>query len=615
MPVKTAAIDAIAARFAARGGQPGLAYGVVAGGELVHSGGCGERWTGGPVPDADTAFRIASMTKSFTATMVLVLRDRGALRLTDAAESYVPELRGVRPVSPDCPPITIRHLLTMTAGFPTDDPWGDRQQSLDPAVFGRLLASGGVRCAWAPGTVFEYSNLGYAVLGRVIEAVTGESYARAISRHVLAPLRMRRTGFEASDFDPQTLARGYRRDSWSWLELEPDAYGAFAPMGGIFSCVADLARWVAGFTAAFPSRGPETGGPETGGPGTGSTADPGDPAGAIDPVHPLSRASRREMQFSQAAITSGGDGVVLKQTGPLSISYGFGLFAEDDATYGTIVQHSGGYPGYGSQMRWHPATGIGAIVLGNGTYANAGALAAELLAAALDAREEAAASREEIRLHGPVPAPGGPWPETLTARSRIDALLQSWDDAAARAIFSPNIDLDRPLAQRQADIVRLRERIGQFRADPARPPECDSPAHCRWWLTGQHGTVAVQIKLAPLQQALVQQLIVPLPPAPGSALHEVLGLLVGSLGSSAVDWPEGLEAADGLDTAEILRRLRLAAAWAGPCQLDCYLAGNGATTATVLLTGPSGNAELTAEIGESGRALTRLTISLCTSLA
>jgi CubicO group peptidase (beta-lactamase class C family) len=589
LAIEAAALDAIAARFAARGGQPGLSYGVVAGGRLVHSGGCGERWTGGPVPDAGTVFRIASMTKSFTATMVLLLRDRGALQLTDAADGYVPELRGVRLVSPDCPAITIRHLLTMTAGFSTDDPWGDRQQGLDPAVFGQLLAGGGVRCAWAPGTVFEYSNLGYAILGRVIEAVTGQDYATAISEHILGPLGMTQTAFEASDFDPESLARGYRQDSGSWLELEPDGYGAFAPMGGIFSCVADLARWVAGFAAAFP------------------------PGGAIDRAHPLSRASRREMQLGQAAITGGGDGVVLRQTGPLSISYGFGLFAEDDAAFGTIVQHSGGYPGYGSQMRWHPATGAGTIVLANGTYAHAGALAADLLTAVLAAHQKAAADRAEIRLHGPVPAPGGPWPETLAARSRVDALLQDWDDAAARAIFSPNVDLDQPLAQRQADIARLRERIGQFGPDSARPPEFESPAHCRWWLTGEHGTVAVQIKLAPLQQALVQQLIIPVPPAAGSALHNVLDLLVGALGSDVTEWPAGLEAADGLDTGAALRRLRLAAAWAGPCQLACYLAGNGSTTATVFLSGQSGSAELTAEIAEPGRALTRLTIALCSS--
>jgi hypothetical protein len=209
-----------------------------------------------------------------------------------------------------------------------------------------------------------------------------------------------------------------------------------------------------------------------------------------------------------------------------------------------------------------------------------------------------------------VPAPGGPWAETLAARSRVDALLQDWDDAAARAIFSPNVDLDQPLAQRQADVGRLRERIGQFGTDPARPPEFDSPAHCRWWLTGDHGTVAVQIKLAPLQEALVQQLIVPVPPEAGSALHDVLYLLVRSLGSNLTDWPAGLETADGLDTGAALRRLRLAAAWAGPCQLDSYTAGNGSTNATVLLSGQSGSVELTAEIAESGRALTRLTVSL-----
>jgi hypothetical protein len=134
-------------------------------------------------------------------------------------------------------------------------------------------------------------------------------------------------------------------------------------------------------------------------------------------------------------------------------------------------------------------------------------------------------------------------------------------------------------------------------------------------LTGEHGTVAVQIKLAPLQQPLVQQLIVPVPPEPGSALHEVLDLLISSLRSDAVAWPGGLEAAPGLDAGEVLRRLRLAAAWAGPCRLDSYLAGNGSNSATVLLTGPSGDAELTAEIGESGRALTRLTVSLRASLS
>ncbi len=253
MPIDADALAAIATRFAARGGQPGLAYGVIANGELGHSGGRGERWLGGPPPDADTVFRIASMTKSFTATLVLMLRDRGALRLDDPAVGYVPVLGGVELPSADSPAITIRHLLTMMAGFPTDDPWGDRQQGLDPAVFARLLADGDVRCAWAPGTRFEYSNLGYAVLGKVIESVTGLDYARAIRTEVLGPLGLTQTGYEAAEFDPSQLARGYRRDSGEWHELEPDPNGAFAPMGGIFSCVRDLARWVAGFASRLPA--------------------------------------------------------------------------------------------------------------------------------------------------------------------------------------------------------------------------------------------------------------------------------------------------------------------------------------------------------------------------
>src|ERR1035438_5012846 len=89
-----AAVDAIADSFQLGGGQPGLAYGIVVAGSLVHARGLGERWLGGPAPDAGTVFRIASMTKSFTAAAVLALRDDGALALDDPAEDYVPELRG-----------------------------------------------------------------------------------------------------------------------------------------------------------------------------------------------------------------------------------------------------------------------------------------------------------------------------------------------------------------------------------------------------------------------------------------------------------------------------------------------------------------------------------------
>jgi CubicO group peptidase (beta-lactamase class C family) len=577
MSIDVDALATIATRFAARGGQPGLAYGVIADGELVHSGGRGERRLGGPPPDGDTIFRIASMTKSFTATLVLKLRDQGALRLDDAAADYVPALGGVELPTADSPPITIRHLLTMTGGFTTDDPWGDRQQGLDPAVFARLLADGAVRCGWAPGTRFEYSNLGYAVLGKVIESVSGVEYARAIRAEVLGPLGLTQTGYEAAEFDPAQLARGYRRDGSEWQELEPDPHGAFAPMGGIFSSVRDLARWVAGFAAAFP-------------PGGGQ---------AIDADHPLSRATRREMQLAQVAISGEGSGTVAQFSGPASISYGFGLFAEDDPAFGTIVQHSGGYPGYGSQMRWHPATGLGTVVLGNSTYAHAGALAAELLSALLTAQARQDRERGSSRLRGPFPA-SGPWPETLAVRDTVNGLLANWSDEVAARLFAPNVELDQPLVQRQSDIAALRERIGSFTADPGRAAEHDSPAHCRWWLTGPDGTATVQIKLAPLRQPLVQQLTIAVPPARGSALRGALDQLVEAISAPVPAWPAQLTRADGFDDARTSRYLRMAAAWAGRCAIDCYLAGNGATGSTVQLAGPTGKVVLAVEMNAAG---------------
>ena len=137
----------------------------------------------------------------------------------------------------------------MTAGFPTDDPWGDRQQGLPLDEFDALLADG-VMFNWAPGTRFEYSNLGYAVLGRVIAAASGVPYDEFVRTRLLTPLGMARTGFAADEFPAADLAVGYRRGPDGWAELPFDPYGAFAPMGGVFSCVADLATWSAGFAAA-----------------------------------------------------------------------------------------------------------------------------------------------------------------------------------------------------------------------------------------------------------------------------------------------------------------------------------------------------------------------------
>ena len=557
--------DTMAADFQRRGGQPGFAYGIVIDGELAHMAGFGEFCLGGPAPDADTVFRIASMTKSFTASAVLALRDDGALRLEDPAEVYVPELRGWPPVTRDSAPVSLRHLLTMTAGFPTDDPWGDRQQGLPLEEFAAFLA-GGVSFARAPGIGFEYSNLGYAILGRVITAVTGAAYQDYVRDRLLLPLGMTRTGFEAAEFDTG-LAHGYRRapDGWSQVAFEP--CGAFAPMGGIFSCVRDLARWVDGFAAAFPS------------------GDAGDP----EARHPVRPTTRREMQLAQ--VLTGWDKPGFPgEAGPMLLSaYGFGLFVGEHPIFGRVVSHSGGYPGFGSNMRWHPATRTGVVALGNGTYSAMQSLAARILPAVLERRQEAAQ----------IP----PWPQTVAARDAVGRLLRSWDDAEADRLLSPNVAQDAPFAERRKTIAVVRDRIGDFRDDTGRPPEFDTAAHCRWWLAGERGVVQVQIQLTPQREPRVQSLTLAVPPAPGSPLRATLDALLAWLNGTDRDWAPAIAVSDAVDTSLLARRLRMAAAWAGECRIDAWKAGDGATSATVALTGEHADLTLSLLVDPSSGTL------------
>ena len=122
---------------------PGMVWGIVQDGRLVHVKGAGvqEIDTKRPV-NADTLFRIASMTKAFTALSILKLRDEGKLALDAPVETYVPELREWKYPTDDSPKIRVRDLLTHTAGFVTDDPWGDRQTPLAESEFTRLLRDG-----------------------------------------------------------------------------------------------------------------------------------------------------------------------------------------------------------------------------------------------------------------------------------------------------------------------------------------------------------------------------------------------------------------------------------------------------------------------------------------
>ncbi|MFN3669865.1 MAG: serine hydrolase domain-containing protein [Brevundimonas sp.] len=336
-------IDAAFDRWQASAHAPGLVYGVVQDGRIIHLRTAGVRTVDGPEVTPDTLFRIASMSKAFTALAILKLRDEGRLSLDDLAEVHVPEMRGWDYPTADSPRIRVRDLLNHTGGFVTDDPWGDRQQVLTEAEFTRMLTEG-VPFTRAPQTAFEYSNFGYALLGRIVTNVSGRPYDQYIEAEIMRPLGMASSGYDvfASPQDRRALGYRWENDAWS---REPDmAHGVFGSMGGVQTSAEDYARWIAFLLSAWPARDD----PETG---------------------PVRRSTVREMaqgsNFVAARSRTGADGQPCAGAG----AYGMGLQANADCELGVWLAHGGGYPGYGSYMILLPERGTGLFAFSNRTYA------------------------------------------------------------------------------------------------------------------------------------------------------------------------------------------------------------------------------------------------------
>jgi CubicO group peptidase (beta-lactamase class C family) len=185
-------IDRAFRTFAEREHIPGAVWAIIIDGRVAHMGVAGYRdiATKSPV-DSNSVFRIASMTKSFTAMAILKLRDDGKLSLDDPAEKWIPELARLKYPTSDAPKITVRHLMSHAEGFPEDNPWGDQQLSATDAEMTRMILSG-IPFSNSPGVAFEYSNYGFAMLGRIVTRASGVPYNRYIAGRGAHPRRPRR---------------------------------------------------------------------------------------------------------------------------------------------------------------------------------------------------------------------------------------------------------------------------------------------------------------------------------------------------------------------------------------------------------------------------------------
>lgn len=338
-------IDDLFVRFKAEYHVPGLVYGIIREGQppRITSHGVQDLDAKRPVT-ADTVFRIASMSKAFTALAILHLRDQGKLGLDDVAEKYVPEMRGWRYPTSDSPRIRIRDLLHHVSGMVTDDPWGDRQQVLTQDEFTQLIAAG-VPFSRPPQTRHEYSNYGYALLGRIIANVSGMAYKDYIQQTILIPLGMTASGFVPEAIPANRRAIGYRWENERFSEEPTMRDGAFNAMGGLQVSGNDYAKWVSFLLSAWPPRdGAETG--------------------------PIKRATVREMaqglnfiSVMQRGGTTGAESCRVAQ------AYAMGWRVTQDCELGLTMAHGGGYPGYGSFVVLLPEMGVGFFALSNRTYA------------------------------------------------------------------------------------------------------------------------------------------------------------------------------------------------------------------------------------------------------
>jgi CubicO group peptidase (beta-lactamase class C family) len=475
------AIDKMYAELAAEKHLPGLVYGVVLDGKLVYTRSLGYANVEARTPVAsDTRFRIASMTKSFVAMAALRLRDAGKLDLDAPVARYLPELGKLQLPTSDSPPLTVRNLMTMTTGLPEDNPWGDRQMAITNAQLEKFVG-GGLSFSNAPGIAFEYSNLGFVLLGKVVSKVAGMRFQDYVTQHILLPLGMKETVWEYAGVPADKLALGYRWDGKTW-EPEPMLHdGDGAAMGGLITTMNDFARYVAFHLDAWPARD------------------------GVD-AGPVRRATVREQQMPRvfagfSSKTTLADGVT---PNPRFSFYAYGLNWARDSRQTVVVSHSGGLPGFGSQYLFAPDHGIGIIAFTNLRYGPVYGPTGKAF--------------DSLIQNAGLPArPAAPAAVLVTRQQQVMELIQSWDPKLAAGITAENFFLDR---SREDWIAEARDKLARIgKVLDVGPIRAENRLRGSFVVTGEKGTAEVAFTLTPEKEPKVQALaiVVPAPTAAAGA--------------------------------------------------------------------------------------------------
>lgn len=460
-------LEKIYREYAEKNNYPGMAFGIVVDDQVIYSGGYGYTDLANKTKaSGKSLFRIASMSKSVTTMAILKLRDEGKIRLDDPAYLYIPELKSMPLLTTDAPAITIRNLMTHSAGFPEDNPWGDRQLDGKDEELLALIKSG-ISDSNVPGVQYEYSNLGFAMLGKIIGNITKMPYQQYINQNIFKPLGMDHTIWEYSKAPADLLAHGYRWEEGKWKEevlLHDGTYGA---MGGILTSIEDFGKYMAFHLSAWPPKNDKENGP-------------------------VKRSSVREMQQpwtfnnlnSKFKYPSGRECSLVS-------SYGYGLRTSRDCQDRIFTGHTGGLPGFGSQWWIMPEYGIGVIANGNLTYASMNSA-------------NFAVMDTLISLAGLKPRELPVSPILKLRKDQIIKLLPDWLNVETSKIFAVNFFPDRSVELRKKAAQALFTKIGKVKKITELKPE--NQLRGKFQIEGENGALDIYFTLTPENPALIQQL-------------------------------------------------------------------------------------------------------------
>ncbi len=461
-----AAVEEIFKEYAESRHRPGFVYGVVLDGKLICSGSFGYANLGQQIAaNTKSLFRIASMSKSFTALAILQLRDAEKLNLDDPVSKYLPEMKKLRYLTTDAPEITIRHLMTHGSGFPEDNPWGDRQLANSDEELMQLIEEG-VSFSNVPGVAYEYSNLGFALLGQIVQKVSGMEFQEYTTENIFKPLGMNATVWEYEKAPEENLALGYDWIDESYVNIPLEHHGSFGAMGGLITSIEDFANYIALHLSAWPPRRDED-------------------------TSPLKRSSLREMHhpwrfralMANYRYPNG-------RECPSVSAYAYGLRWMRDCDGKVYIGHSGGLPGFGSNWTMMPDYGLAVVSFDNRTYGETSTI--------------------NIAVLDTIVTSAGLKPRTLPVsdilekrKNELVKILPDWDGAESSGLFAENFFMD----NRLKDIVKrtkdLYEEAGEItNVGPMMPI---NQLRGTFILEGEKKNIEVFFTLTPEKEPLIQQ--------------------------------------------------------------------------------------------------------------